>query len=142
MAQVSAQQYADILTLYALYNHASNAGDDAAFAACFTEDAILTNRAAGYHYVGQAQIAEFKRKDALRRGGLYRRHWNNSIVLQALPDGSVRSRAYLLVYTGMPGRLPTLADASVYEDHLVDPDGWKFARREVVKDAGTFRAPT
>jgi uncharacterized protein (TIGR02246 family) len=139
---VSAQEHADIMNLYAFYNQASDAGDAESFASCFTEDALLTNTHAGYCVEGRAKLIEFKSKDKARRGDVYRRHWNGSIYLTKIDTATIHSRCYLLIFSGKPGQPPEIADAAVYDDVLVNRHGeWKYAKRTVSVDYGTFKAP-
>jgi hypothetical protein len=137
-----AQDHVEIHNLYALYNLCSDAGDAEGYAACFAEDGELRIDAAGILLRGRATLLAFKRADAGRRGNRYRRHWNGSLHLQAMPDGSVRGRCYLHGYNGEPGKLPDLADVGRYEDRLVKVGGeWKFAARVITMDASSFQAP-
>lgn len=139
---LSAEDYAEIQNLYAYYNLCSDAGDADGYASCFAEDGELRIDAVGLAIRGREALREFKRADAARRGERYRRHWNGSLHLQKLADGTVRGRCYLHGYNGAPGALPELADAGVYDDALVKVDGeWKFARRTIAMDAASFTAP-
>lgn len=137
-----AQDYVEIQNLYSYYNLASDAGDADGYASCFTEDGELRIDAVGLAVCGREALHAFKLADAGRRGGRYRRHWNGSLHLQRLPDGTVRGRCYLHGYNGEPGKLPDLADVGSYEDTLVKVGGeWKFARRVITMDASSFKAP-
>ena len=139
---LSAQAYADIQNLYAYYNLCSDAGDADGFASCFTEDAVLSIETLEMAVTGRDNLHAFKLKDAGGRGGRYRRHWNGSLHLKRLADGSVRGRCYLHAYNGEPGSLPALADVGVYEDTIVEFEGeWKFARRVIRMDATSFTPP-
>ncbi len=79
---LSADDYLEIQNLYAYYNLCSDAGDAEGFASCFTEEGVLRIDPAGIRIEGRARLLEFKRADAGRRGGRYRRHWNGSLHLQ------------------------------------------------------------
>lgn len=139
---VTAQEYADIMNVYALYNLCSDAGDAEGYAACFTDDGVLRIDNLGVRIEGRAAFVEFKKKDAAGRGGRYRRHWNGSIHLEKLDDGTVRGRCYLLAFNGVPGSLPELADAATYVDTLRQQDGeWRFAERVLTMDGTTFKPP-
>lgn len=140
MSQVAAQDYTEILNLYALYNLCSDAGDANGYAGCFSSDGRLEIVTLGITLEGHENFKEFKNRDFNSRSHIYRRHWNGSIHLEQLADGAVRGRCYLLAYNGTPGELPSISDCGVYEDRLVKENGtWKFALRRLVMDAATFR---
>ena len=139
---LSAEDYVEIQNLYSYYNLCSDAGDADGYASCFAEKGELRIDAAGVKMQGRANLHAFKLADAGRRGGRVRRHWNGSLHLQKLPDGTVRGRCYLHGYNGEPGKIPEIADVGVYEDTLVKEGGeWKFARRLISMDASSFKAP-
>jgi hypothetical protein len=139
---LSADDYVEIQNLYSLYNLCSDAGDAEGYASCFTEQGVLRIDAVGIRLEGRATLLAFKRADAGRRGGRYRRHWNGSLHLQKQTDGSVRGRSYLHGYNGDPGKLPELADVGSYVDRIVKISGeWKFAERVITMDASSFKAP-
>jgi hypothetical protein len=127
------EDYAEILNLYARYNACSDDGDTDGYAACFTTDGELE---AGELFVrGRGDLAAYKREEAGRRGGRYRRHWNGSIVLDQVDESTVHGRCYLHAYNGTPGSLPELATTGVYADVVArTADGWRFARRHLTKD--------
>jgi hypothetical protein len=142
------RDHAEITDLYARYNHASDAGDAEGYAGCFTPQGILRVRglalrdgvmrrdpAAELSVSGQAELAAFKRRDQAGRGGKYRRHWNGSLWLARVDDGTVRGRCYLHAENGEPGGLPELAQTGVYEDTIVrDGTAWRFALRLLTLD--------
>ncbi|HKI99720.1 MAG TPA: nuclear transport factor 2 family protein [bacterium] len=139
---LSAQDYAEIQNLYAAYNLCSDAGDAAGYAACFAEDGVLELQPLDVVVRSRPALEAYKRQDAESRSGRYRRHHNHSLHLERQPDGTVRGRCYFHGYNGVPGELPVLADAGVYEDTLVQADGeWLFARRLLRLDATSFKAP-
>jgi 3-phenylpropionate/cinnamic acid dioxygenase small subunit len=140
--------HAEITDLYARYNHASDAGDAEEYAACFTPEGILRVRglevrdgvmrrdpAAEFAVSGRIELAAFKRRDHAGRGGRYRRHWNGSLWLARVDEGTVRGRCYLQAFNGEPGGLPVLAQTGVYEDTVVrDGGAWRFSRRLLTLD--------
>ena len=136
---ISALDYLEIQNLYSYYNLMSDAADVEAYASCFTDDGVMESPEIGINVTGRSDLIAHKERDKANRGGKYRRHWNGSIHLERLGDGSVRGRCYLLAYNGEPGDLPTLADCGVYEDILVEVNGaWKFARRTLTMDGSTW----
>jgi hypothetical protein len=139
---LSAEEYTEIQNLYSLYNLCSDAGDAEGYAACFSSDGVLCIEGLKLRVEGRTALRAFKRADADRRGGRYRRHWNGSLHLQKQADGSVRGRCYLHGYNGEAGKPPELADVGCYADRLVLEQGaWKFAERRITMDVSSFKAP-
>jgi hypothetical protein len=139
---LAAEDYFEILNLYAYYNLSSDAGDADGYASCFAENGILRIDSVGLRIDGRAKLHEFKVADAGRRGGRIRRHWNSGIHLQKQADGSVRGRCYLHGYNGEPDKIPDIADVGSYMDRIVKVGTeWKFAERAITMDASSFKAP-
>jgi hypothetical protein len=91
---------------------------------------------------GRADLIAFKEKDKAGRAGRYRRHWNGSIVLEAIDAKTVRGRCYLHGFNGLPGSLPELADVGVYEDRIVKvASEWRFASRTILMDGSRWAPP-
>jgi hypothetical protein len=139
---LAAEDYFEILNLYAYYNLCSDAGEADGYASCFAENGTLRIDSVGLHIDGRAKLHEFKLADAGRRGGRIRRHWNSGIHLQKQADGSVRGRCYLHGYNGETGKIPDIADVGSYVDRIVKVGSeWKFAERAITMDASSFKAP-
>ena len=140
-SKLSAEDYCEIQNLYAYYNLCSDAGDAEGYASCFTADGVLM-LGGDFRLQGRANFVAFKQKDSAGRGGRYRRHWNGSLHLEKIAEGTVRGRCYLHAYNGAPGEFPALADVAVYEDRIVKvAEGWRFAERRIAFDASSFKAP-
>lgn len=138
----AAQDYVEIQNLYAYYNLVSDAGDAEAYAGCFTDDGVLNINHLKFTVKGRADLIGFKEKDKAGRGGRYRRHWNGSIVLEAIDAKTVRGRCYLHGFNGLPGSLPELADVGVYEDRIVKvASEWRFASRTILMDGSRWTPP-
>ena len=138
----SAQDYVEIQNLYAYYNQTSDEGDAEAYAGCWTDDGELSIKALNFSVKGRENFIAFKKKDKDGRAGKYRRHWNGSIFLEMVDEHTVRGRCYLHGFNGMPGSLPTFADAGLYEDLIVKIDGqWRFKRRSLAMDASSWTPP-
>ena len=136
------EDYVEIQNLYACYNLASDAGDAEAYAGCWTEDGELAIAQLNFSVKGRANLIAFKKQDKARRSGNYRRHWNGSIFLERLDDRTVRGRCYLEGFDGVPGSLPELADAGVYDDLIVQVGGqWCFAKRSITMDGSRWTPP-
>jgi hypothetical protein len=139
MSEVAAQDYVEILNLYARYNLCSDAGDAEGYADCFSARGRLELETHQITVSGRENFMEFKRRDIAGRPHIYRRHWNGSIHLEKVDDETVIGRCYLLAFNGTPGDLPAIADCGVYEDRIVKERGkWKFANRHLVMDGTTF----
>jgi hypothetical protein len=138
MSEVSAQDYVEILNLYARYNLCSDAGDADGYADCFSSRGKLdvVTPGPGLSLTGRENFAAFKTREAAGRKHIYRRHWNGSIHLERVDDRTVIGRCYFLAYNGTPGQLPVIADSGVYKDRLVkEAGGWRFEHRHLTLDA-------
>ena len=128
---LTGQEYGDIYNLYGYYNHSSDLGAPEEYASCFTPDGVL-DAPGGLLVKGKESLTTYKRNEQAGRSGRHRRHWNGSIYLEKLADGSVRGRCYVQSYDGHPGHLAEPARPGMYEDSIVQHRGeWKFARRSV-----------
>ena len=140
MAEVAAQDYVEILNLYAQYNLCSDAGDADGYADCFSSNGKLELVEAQIKVTGRENFVAFKKRDFAGRPHIYRRHWNGSIHLEKVDDNTVIGRCYLLAFNGEPTVLPHIADCGVYRDEGVKENGrWKFAHRLLKMDATTFK---
>ena len=129
---MTGEDHLAIQTLYARYNQCADRGDAEGWAACFTLDGEIRLAGRGASARGRAALVEFQRQSTARRGAQYRRHWSGSLLVEADGPEAARGRAYFQAFNGLPGELPTLTDAGVYEDRLVrTAAGWRFAERVV-----------
>ena len=130
--EVSAEEHAEIVNLYAAYNLASDAGDAEAYADCFMENG---EHHGTYDVHGRAALIEYKKADKAKRTHLYRRHWNGSLHLEKIDAGTIRGRCYFFGYNGEPGSPPTMTHGGVYTDLIRKENGrWKFAERRIAFD--------
>ncbi|WBL36928.1 nuclear transport factor 2 family protein [Tepidiforma flava] len=121
-----------IQQLYARYNHAIDAGDGAAWAACFTPDGTFSS--ATGTFTGRDQLQGFGTAFATR---MKARHWTNNLVLEGDGDAATGS-CYLMLLRLTPGEQPpaSILVTAIYRDELRrTADGWKFASRTVVGDS-------
>lgn len=121
-----------IQQLYARYNHAIDAGDGAAWAACFTPDGTFSS--ATGTFTGRDQLQGFGTAFAAR---MKARHWTNNLVLEGDGDAATGS-CYLMLLRLTPGEQPpaSILVTAIYRDELRrTADGWKFASRTVVGDS-------
>ncbi len=122
----------EIQQLYARYNHAIDAGDGAAWAACFTPDGTFSS--ATGTFTGREQLQGFGTAFASR---LKARHWTNNLVLDGDGDAATGS-CYLMLLRLTPGEQPpaSILVTAIYRDELRrTPEGWRFASRTVVGDS-------
>ena len=139
---VPADVYAEVVNLYAYYNHCSDDGDAAGYMSCFAQEGELLIPNIDLHVVGRIALREFKEQDVARRGGRVRRHWNSGLALRRVDETALEGRCYLHGYNAMPGERPALADIGRYEDRIVHEEGeWRFARRVILMDYSEFTSP-
>jgi hypothetical protein len=137
---VSGDEYALLMNLYAAYNLSADMGDPTGYAACFAADGTLSfnGRIMGK---GRDQLRVFIQARQAERGNTYRRHWNGNIHFEKMDNRTIRGRCYLngsSGVTGAPTSVPVLTDAGVCDDVIVVEGGsWKFASREVTLDFQT-----
>jgi len=132
--QLTGDEYAEVMTLYSTYNHSSDTGDPAHFAACFTEDGAMKINGKEVR-AGRANHESFKRDEQAGRRGRHRRHWCGSIELRKVAEATIHGRCYLRVFESSPGEEPKLSVAGVYEDVVVRvKDGWRFQVRDLAFD--------
>ena len=137
MNEVKAQDYVEILNLYARYNRCSDAGDAYGYADCFSSKGRMDTVTPGPTVAmsGREEFAAFKTREAGGRKHIYRRHWNGSIMLESVDDDTVIGYAYFMAFNGTPGQLPAIADSGVYKDRIVKEGGsWKFEHRHLTLD--------
>ena len=131
--KLTADDYIEILQLYAAYAHALDKGEGERFASTFVLDGEFTGgRGPGR---GSEVRNPVKGKDALlamgSRGGL--RHFNANLVITPTPEGA-KGSVYLLLFNAR--NIPaTIVETAIYEDTLVKtPQGWRFKKRVVWRD--------
>ncbi|MGI9625070.1 MAG: nuclear transport factor 2 family protein [Acidimicrobiales bacterium] len=118
-----------IQQLLARANTAVDAGDGAAYAACFTADGVLDAGEAG-RFSGTEEIAAAGGSFATAIPGL--RHWVNNHAIDV--DGD-RATATVYVVVVLAGAPPTLSGSGIYRDHMVRTDhGWLFESRMPVME--------
>jgi hypothetical protein len=103
------------------------------FAATFTEDGVLTSAPTARPARGRAAIAAALRAAHERRFGtepVRRRHWQNALCVEELPDGSLRASYCTLVTVIRPWNpVAALGPSAAVEDVLV-VDGGELRVRE------------
>lgn len=128
--QITVEDRATILDLYARYAHTFDAGDAEGWASCFTSDGTFVSLA-GDTYEGRSALIEWVRQCQAghARSGIRTRHWMTNHLLDA-DHGEVRGLAYLLLLgITQDGPIRILMSA-VYHDILrVESGQWRFGQR-------------
>lgn len=126
----------DIYDLYARQSQAVDSSDGDGWAASYTEDGVFESPT--YRLVARGReelkaFAESSNNAALERGEQFR-HVISSIVLTPEADGSVSSRAYLMILA-TDGNGTRIDRSTVVHDRLTKADGaWLFSSRRTARD--------
>ncbi|MFE2322618.1 nuclear transport factor 2 family protein [Streptomyces sp. NPDC059385] len=129
--------YAEIQQFYAHQMQLFDAFRAEPWAATFTEEAVFDVPTLPEPVRGRAELAACVRhnEEVARRSGERLRHWLGMLDVQPRPDGTVRTRAYALVYMTPPDGVPKVHRVCVMEDTLVRSRGrWRTAHRLVSRD--------
>jgi len=122
---LSADDLAEIHTLYAHYNLVLDGGDSEAWADTFTEDGRFGNSE------GRAALIAFA--DNFHSRNPNTRHWNTNIEITPTADGAAGT-CYLMLWN-VGTRPQSIVLTGVYQDALVrTPEGWRFKSRVVTSD--------
>src|SRR5215831_792511 len=131
---LTAQDLAEIQTLYAKYNQVLDAGKAEAWADTFTPDGVFNKT-----NVGRDALINFA-KGFYQQGGGKRRHWNTNLIVTGTSEGADGS-VYLMLWD-VGARPATIIVTGIYADKLVKTkDGWRFKSRVVNADAPRPAAP-
>ncbi len=134
---LTAQDSADIRTLYARYNWAIDSGDADAWATMFTPNGVFV--AGGKTYTGHDALVGFA-KGFHASIGSHVKHWTSNLDITPTPAGAT-GRIYLLL-VDFGTKPPSIMASASYADELVKtPAGWRFARRTVTDDAAAAPKP-
>lgn len=126
---LTAQDYAEIEQLYAQYNHAIDFNQPEAWADTFVADGVFMS------FTGRDALIGFVKQWHEKMGGGVRRHWNSNLRITGDSSKAEGSVYLMMVDTAAKSILST----AVYKDSIVKtPQGWRFTKRSVVRDA----APT
>ncbi|MFE3285997.1 nuclear transport factor 2 family protein [Streptomyces sp. NPDC059233] len=129
--------YAGIQQFYAHQMQLFDAFRAEQWAATFTEEAVFDVPTLPEPVRGRTALAACVRhnEDVARRTGERLRHWLGMLDVEQRPDGTVRTRAYALVYMTPPDGVPKVHRVCVMEDTLVRSRGrWRTAHRLVSRD--------
>jgi uncharacterized protein (TIGR02246 family) len=121
-----------IQKLIADYNHAVDAGDGNAFAACFVESGSLDS---GFNVIkGHDELRDFAAFVPTMAPGS--RHFVSNVSIDGDGDDAT-ARLYLQMWTTAGGAAETkLVISGRYEDTLRRTDGtWRFVTRKMIPDA-------
>ncbi|MFF4011870.1 nuclear transport factor 2 family protein [Streptomyces sp. NPDC001717] len=129
--------YAGIQQFYAHQMQLFDAFRAEQWAATFTEEAVFDVPTLPEPVRGRTALAACVRhnEDVARRTGERLRHWLGMLDVEQRPDGTVRTRAYALVYMTPLDGVPKVHRVCVMEDTLVRSRGrWRTAHRLVSRD--------
>ena len=116
--------------LYANYSFASDHGDGAAYAACFTSDGVF--EMPGRRVEGADALAASSTNAS--DGAPAMRHMLSNIVVDGEGD-QARGKAYATLLRTQAAPVAILMTGE-YSDHLVRVDGsWRFSQRRFTPDA-------
>jgi hypothetical protein len=127
---LSAADRLAILELAARYNHAFDAGESEAWAACFTPDGVFAwgRDEAGGEARGRDALVAYNRN---REGVTTRRHWTDNHVITGDSDRASHTCYLSLIRAGSGAVVVT----GRYTDELERRGGvWLFRRRHVQPD--------
>ncbi|MCB5165722.1 nuclear transport factor 2 family protein [Streptomyces bambusae] len=107
------------------------------WAATFTESAVFDVPTLPAPVVGRPGLAANVRRnrELHAAGGEQMRHWLGMLDIVELPDGSLSTRSYAIVYLTPRGGEPRVFRVCVMEDIVQrTPDGWQVSYRLVTRD--------
>ncbi|MFC8919393.1 nuclear transport factor 2 family protein [Streptomyces sp. NPDC047821] len=129
--------YAQVQQFYAHQMQRFDAHEAERWAGTFTEDAVFDVPALPEPVRGRAGLAAYVRRAGAQqaRTGERLRHWIGMLDVTPHPNGTLRTRAYALVYATPPGGGPRPHRVYVIEDVLVRARGkWRTRHRVVTRD--------
>ncbi|MET9497751.1 nuclear transport factor 2 family protein [Streptomyces sp. NPDC006552] len=135
--QESGALYATIQQFYAHQMQLFDAHDAERWAGTFTEDAVFVVPTLDEPVRGRAALAANVRRnrEQQERGGEQLRHWIGMLDVRPQADGTLRTRAYALVYATPRGGESRVSRVCVMEDVLVRSRGkWRTGSRLVTRD--------
>ncbi|MFI2620593.1 nuclear transport factor 2 family protein [Streptomyces sp. NPDC018584] len=129
--------YATIQQFYAHQMQLFDDHDGERWAGTFTEDAVFVVPTLDSPVRGRASLAATVRraKEQQERDGVQLRHWIGMLDVRPQADGTLRTRAYALVYATSRGGEPKVSRVCVMEDVLGRSRGkWRVRCRLVTRD--------
>ena len=130
--RISAQDYTDILQLYAEFNTSLDLGLPDRYIKTWTDDGEFTGGRAGERATPGERKPDVVGKEQLRAmarpGGSGGRHSVTNLVVTPIPGGA-KATCYLILMNPRTSP-PTTVETAIYDDTLVKTkDGWKFKKR-------------
>jgi hypothetical protein len=132
-ARISAQDYVDILQLYAEFNTSLDLGLPDRYIKTWTDDGEFTGGRAGARATPPGErkpdvVGKVQLRAMARPGGSGGRHSVTNLVLTPVPGGA-KATCYLILMNARTSP-PTPGETAIYDDTLVKTkDGWKFKKR-------------
>lgn len=130
--QISAQDYTEILQLYAEFNTSLDLGLPDRYIKTWTDDGEFTGGRAGERATPGERKPDVVGREQLRAmarpGGSGGRHSVTNLVVTPIPGGA-KATCYLILMNPRTSP-PTPAETAIYDDTLVKTkEGWKFKKR-------------
>ena len=131
-AKISAQDYTEILQLYAEFNTSLDLGLPDRYIKTWTDDGEFTGGRTGERATPGERKPDVVGKEQLRAmarpGGSGGRHSVTNLVVTPIPGGA-KATCYLILMNVRTSP-PTPGETAIYDDTLVKTkDGWKFKKR-------------
>jgi len=131
-AKISAQDYVEILQLYAEFNTSLDLGLPDRYIKTWTDDGEFTGGRSGERATPGERKPDVVGKEQLRAmarpGGSGGRHSVTNLVVTPVPGGA-KATCYLILMNVRTSP-PTPGETAIYDDTLVKTkDGWKFKKR-------------
>lgn len=119
-----------IRNVLAAYNHAIDAGDQAGFADCFTDDGAYRIEHLGFEARGRQALMQLVADNSEQTLGAPTRHWNSNVLIDGDAEaGTATAKVYLIVL-GLGPAGPQALATGIYADRLEKRDGvWKLVER-------------
>ncbi|MFB8392643.1 nuclear transport factor 2 family protein [Streptomyces yangpuensis] len=129
--------YAEVQQFYAHQMQLFDSFEAEAWAGTFSPDAVFDVPTLPRPVRGREELAANVRRneEAQGRTGEQLRHWLGMVDVQPQPDGTLRTRAYALVYLTPRGGEARVHRVCVMEDSLARCRGqWRVVHRLVTRD--------
>ncbi|WP_371480177.1 nuclear transport factor 2 family protein [Kitasatospora sp. NBC_00315] len=129
--------YEEIQAFYARHMQLIDEGSLTAWAATFTEDAVISNNVNPRPAEGRPAIAAVihRAHGELASKGIQQRHWMGMLTVEPVDGENVRARSYALILNTAAGGAPAVERSTVCHDELSLVGGaWQIRRRRVHHD--------
>ncbi len=127
---VSVEDYARLLSFYAVQSHAIDEGDAERWADSFTPDGAFDSPTYEVPVTGRENLIAFARSISVANEGRTQRHHLNSLIAEHRGSDVISAQAYILIVVTQPTQPPVVARSVKIDDDLrLTQNGWRIARR-------------